>query len=237
MRALALLTALALAVPAALPAAAQTAPSRDADGFTTLVLSESAQRDVRRDRVRVSLRAEEVGADPAAVQAAINRRMTAALERARGVATVRVETGGYWVGEERREGAPARWRGNQTLTLVATDPAPALALAGELQQAGMLAAGIGWDLTPDAQRKVEDELVTEALARLRARADMVAREMNLVVARIGRMWVGDAATDRPMPMARGAPMAMSAAAALPVAEAGDQTVRVAVRAEILLRAK
>jgi predicted secreted protein len=232
MRVIAVLTVLALA----LPAAAQ-AQARDADGFTTLVLSESAQRDVRRDRVRVSLRAEEVGGDPAAVQAAINRRMTAALERARAVAALRVETGGYWVGEERREGAPVRWRGNQTMTLVATDPAPALALSGELQQAGMLAAGIEWDLTRDAQRKVEDELVSEALARLRTRADMVASEMNLVVARFGRMWVGDAATDRPMPMARGA-MAMSAASAPPVAaEAGDQTVRVAVRAEILLRAK
>jgi predicted secreted protein len=232
MRVIAVLTVLALA----LPAAAQ-AQARDADGFTTLVLSESAQRDVRRDRVRVSLRAEEVGGDPAAVQAAINRRMTTALERARAVAGLRVETTGYWVGEERREGAPVRWRGNQTMTLVATDPAPALALSGELQQAGMLAAGIEWDLTRDAQRKVEDELVSEALARLRTRADMVASEMNLVVARFGRMWVGDAATERPMPMARGA-MAMSAASAPPVAaEAGDQTVRVAVRAEILLRAK
>jgi predicted secreted protein len=233
MRVLALLTALLLAPPLA----AQTPSSRDADGFTTLVLSESAQRDMRRDRVRVTLRAEEVGGDPAAVQAAINRRMTAALDRARAVPGLRVETGGYWVGEERRENAPVRWRGNQTMTLVASDPAPALALAGELQQAGMLAAGVGWELTPEALRKVEDELVGEALARLRARAEMVAREMNLVVVRTGRMWVGDAATDRPMPMARGAPMAMAAAVPPIAAEAGEQTVRVAVRAEILLRAK
>ena len=228
-----LLFALALAVPAA----AQTAP--DADGFTLVTLSESAQRDVPRDRLRVTLRAEETGPDAAAVQAAINRRVAAAVERARATAGVRVETGGYWVNEERPRGAPARWRGNQTVTLSSGNPSAVLPLAGELQKSGLLAAGVTWELTPGAVRQVEDELTGEALQRLRFRAELVAREMGLAVARIAKITVGSAGRDRP-PVAR--PMAMAASgspdsAAPMVAEAGEQTVTVSVQAEILLKPK
>ncbi len=225
---------LALAVT---PASAQTAP--EADGFTVVTLSESAQRDVPRDRLRVTLRAEEAGPDAAAVQSAINRRVAAAVERAKAVAGVRVETGGYWVNEERPKDAPARWRGNQTLVLSSGNPSAVLPLAGELQQAGLLAAGVTWELTPGAVRSVEDELTGEALQRLRFRAELVAREMGLAVARIAKISVGSAGRDRPptpRPLAAAAAASPDPAPSL-VAEAGEQTVTVSVQAEILLKPK
>jgi predicted secreted protein len=245
--------ALCLTLALAAPAAGQV-PGRDAEGFTVLALTETVQRDVRRDRLKISLRAEDVGGDPAAVQAAINRRVAAAVERARKVAGVRVETGGYWVGEERAAGQPVRWRGSQTLTLTAADATPALALAGQLQSGiisdgppppgsdpekrAWLASGMSWELTPESARKAEDALTAEALRRLRARAETVAKEMNLQVARFARIGVGEAAADgpTPMPRMRAAPMAATAVAAPPVvAEPGDQTVSVTVSARVLLK--
>lgn len=83
--------------------------------------------------------------------------------------------------------------------------APAILLAGQLQQDGLLASGMGWELGDEARRAAEQELLGEAIARLRARADAVA-------------------------MAMAAP----AAAPEVAAEAGMEVVRVAVQAEALL---
>jgi predicted secreted protein len=47
-----------------------------------LHLSQTAERSVLRDVLRIELRVEETGADPLAIQSAINRRMAAALDRA-----------------------------------------------------------------------------------------------------------------------------------------------------------
>ena len=79
---------------------------------TVLHLSQTAERKVVRDLLRVELRVEQTGADPLALQSAINRRMAAALDRAHQVQGVAVETGAYAVNEEqpqtpRRAGAPA----------------------------------------------------------------------------------------------------------------------------------
>src|SRR3974390_1782241 len=85
--------------------------------MTVLHLSQTAERSVLRDLLRIDLRVEETGADPLAIQSAINRRMAAALDRAHQVQGVRVETGSYGVGEERPQTGPSRWRGSQSLIL------------------------------------------------------------------------------------------------------------------------
>src|SRR5579883_785598 len=79
-------------------AQAPVAPSPPLPENTTLLhLSEPAQRMVTRDQLRAVLRVEAVGVDAAKLQTDINRRLSAALTRAKGVATVRVETSGYSV--------------------------------------------------------------------------------------------------------------------------------------------
>src|SRR5437667_12066536 len=78
---------------------------------TVLHLSQTAERSVLRDVLRIELRVEEIGADPLAIQSAINRRMAAALDRAQQVQGVRVETGAYGVGAERPQSGASRWRG------------------------------------------------------------------------------------------------------------------------------
>ena len=80
--------------------------------MTVLHLSQTAERNVLRDLLRIDLRVEETGADPLTIQSAINRRMAAALDRAHQVQGVLVETGSYSVGEERPQSGPSRWRGS-----------------------------------------------------------------------------------------------------------------------------
>ncbi|HEY4472011.1 MAG TPA: SIMPL domain-containing protein, partial [Stellaceae bacterium] len=117
---------LGLGVSNPLPALAQEADQR----ATVLHLSQIAERTLARDLLRVELRVEESGADPRAVQSAINRRMAAALDRARQAEGVRVETGSYHVGEERPPNRAPTWRGSQSLILKSKNADPTLKLVG-----------------------------------------------------------------------------------------------------------
>src|SRR5207302_1369968 len=123
------LLAIAVALFASTQVLAQDAEQR----MTVLHLSQTAERSVIRDLLRIELRVEETGADARAVQAAINRRMAAALDHARQVQGVRVETGSYNVGEERPQNGPTRWHGSQSVILTGKDADSMLKLAGVLQ--------------------------------------------------------------------------------------------------------
>lgn len=215
----------------ALPAAAAEAP--------VLTLGEAAERLVQQDRLIVSLRAEATGANATSVQAEINRRMEAAIARARQAAGVTIETGGYWTHEERPQNQPRRWRGIATLELIGTDAAAVTGVAGALQEMGMAMSGMRFELRRETARAAEDELTTEALQRLRIRAERAAEALGLRVmgyksVRLGA--VGGEPPARPAMMMRAA-AAMADSAPPPSAEPGRTPVRVSVEADVLLGPK
>jgi len=220
------LLGLGLGDPAA--AAAQDADQR----ATVLHLSQTAERTLARDLLRVELRVEETGSDPRAVQSGINRRMTAALDRARQAEGVRVETGSYHVGEERPPNRAATWRGSQSLILKSKNADATLKLVGALQSDGLSTASLGYEVSPETVRSAQDDLTAEALAALDRRAASIAEATHLAVLRYRDLRVGNAETEgRPVPRFGGAAMA---AGAPPVAEPGEAVVRVTVEAELLL---
>src|SRR6266851_1877277 len=143
-----------------------------------------------RDDNTAELRVEASDADPARLQAEINRRMATALERAKAAAAVTVTTGDYQVYQKppsrpapdrRSANPPPRWQGMQSLLLQSRDAGALLALAGMLQQQGLVLSSLAYELTPEAARAVEDELTKEALARLRQRAERVAGDLGMTV--------------------------------------------------------
>jgi uncharacterized protein len=219
-----------------LPAAAAEAPAT-AD-VTVLHLSAQADRMVPRDRLRAVLRVEGADADPARLQAEVNRRMAEAVTRAKSVAGVTLATSGYSVFEEMAKDQPPRWHGAAGLTLSAQDAAPLLALVGELQQSGLALSALDYELSPEAARKAEDALTAEALTRLRQRAERVAESLGLAVLRIRDLRLGNAAGTPPQPrpfmMAKAA---VSSAAPPPVAEPGEATVSLSVDADVDLGKK
>jgi predicted secreted protein len=229
---------LVVAVVAAL-ALAPSLPARADDATTAITFTETAERELRHDRLRIHLRVEQTGTDIGPVQAEVNRRMAAALDRARAVPGLAIETGSYWVHrDEAGSTRPARWRASQTLTLAGSDTAALLQLAGQLQQEGLLLSGMGWELSREARRAVEDALTGEAIARLRARGETLATAMEARVLRFARIAVGNAGGHRPpMPGLRSAAMGDSLRRDVPVAgEPGTETVQVSIEAELLIRA-
>jgi uncharacterized protein len=197
---------------------------------TVLHLTQTAETKVARDRLRVELRVEETAPDALSVQAAINRRMAAALDRARRVIGVTVETGSYEVGEEVPPHGPSHWRGSQSLILAGSAADALLKLAGALQSQGLLMSSIAYEVSPETIRGAEEDLTAEALAGLRARAASIADRLHLEVLGYRDLRVGNAETGSP-PMPRfAAALAMPA----PVAAAGETVIQLSVEAEVLL---
>jgi uncharacterized protein len=197
---------------------------------TVLHLSQTAESKVVRNQLRVELRVEEKGPDAVAVQTAINRRMAAALDRARQVIGVAVETGSYQVGEEEPAHGAPYWRGSQSLILTGTAVEAALKLAGALQEQGLLMSAMVYEVSPETVRGAEEDLTAAALAGLGVRAAAIADRLRLVVLGYRDLRVGNAETSPP-PMPRfAAAMAMAA----PVAAPGEAVIRLSVEAEVLL---
>jgi len=175
----------------AVPALAQ-APSAAGDEDSTLLhLNQTATREVAQDRLTIEIRADVTGADAGSVQAAVNRRMATAIERAKAAPSVRTETRGYWVQQERPANAPARWHGVETLALIGTDAAAVLKLAGTLQQEGLVMSRLSYDVAPDTAKSIEDELTTSALQRLKDRVDRIAKDMGVAVRNFKALRVGN----------------------------------------------
>jgi uncharacterized protein len=215
----------ALILALSVPALAQTAATP-----TVLHLTQTAESKAVRNLLRVELRVEEEGPNALAVQAAINRRMAAALARARQVLGVAVETGSYGVGEEQTPHGPSRWRGSQSLVLSGTAADPLLKLAGVLQSQGLLMSSMAYEVSPETLRGAEEDLTAAALAGLSERAVSIADRLHLAVIGYRDLRVGNAETGAP-PMPRfAAALAMPA----PAAAAGEAVIRLSIDAEVLL---
>jgi predicted secreted protein len=208
------------------PAGAQSAQHPP----TVLHLTQTAERKIVRDLLRVELRVEETGPDAQGVQTAINRRMAAALARARQAQGVEVETGAYSVGEDEPQHQPARWRGSQSLILTGKVADTMLTLAGALQSDGLVMSSLAYEVSPETLRGAEEDLTNEALAGLGLRAASIAERLHLAVLGYQELRVGNAETGgQPMPR-----FAAAMAKAAPVAAPGDATIRLTITAAILL---
>ena len=233
------LAALALFAAALLslaPAAHADDKNKDDKDKTVLQLSAAAERVVPRDRLRATLRAEVTDADPLKVQAEINKRMNKALERARAASGVKAETGGYSIYSFVDQNKNTQWRGSQFVSVVSTDFDAVLAVARDLQSGGLLMSGMGFDLTPEAYQKLKDELEAEAVTKAVARGRALAKAADSSVIRFRVIRVGEPSGYRPpMPMPKMMEARMAAAPMqAPAAEAGEETVRVTVEAEVVI---
>jgi predicted secreted protein len=216
---------IAIAFGSSLPAYGQNAPAP-----TVLHLTQTAESKAVRNQLRLELRVEEKGPDALAVQTAINRRMAAALDRARAVIGVAVATGSYEVGEEEPAHGGSSWRGTQSLILTGTAAGAALKLAGELQAQGLVMSAMAYEVSPETVRGAEEDLTAEALAGLGVRAAAIAERLHLAVLGYRDLRVGNAETSVPPIPRFAAAMAMAA----PVGAPGQAVIRLSVEAEVLL---
>jgi predicted secreted protein len=198
--------------------------------YNLVELQADAQREVPNDLLAATLFVEETNPNPAALAATLNRVMAEALKVARDFPQVKARSGNnatYPVYAPRTTQLQG-WRGRAEMRLETRDFASGSALIGKLQ-AAMQLAGVGFSVSPEARKAAENELIAEAIAAFRGRAEIVQKAMAGKGFRIERLNVSTGQNSPPPRIMMAAARAQSdAAMAAPPVEAGASIVTVTV---------
>jgi predicted secreted protein len=220
------------------------------EGTTIINLSATEKRTLPQDLLVASLRIEaEDKSDPAVVQKKINEAMTKALELAKKESSFKISTGAYSVykneyavvvnpktGEQKTE---KKWMGSQTIDIQSKDSTKLLEIVGKIQGLGFAMNNLAYTLSPEVMETTRDELLVNALKKLVAKADIVAKTLGKSKADLVDVNVDAGGPVMPMykNMMGRAEMVMAADAAMPapVAEAGESDVQLTVSARALIK--
>ena len=216
---------------------------------TVMNLDAEARRVVTQDRVQVTLMIQRDGKTAMEAQSKVNDKMREALGLAKAANGVKASTGYYnsykqyppeqpipTMTPDQRE-KKAYWTAQQTLVLDGGDKDTVLKLAGAIQSLDFAMQGMNFYLSREAGDKIKDELLAEALATVKTRAQKVASQMGTPNVRFARINLGGGAPVYPvMMMARGAMMDKAEAGGMPAPEgaAGESEVTLTVNVEVHL---
>lgn len=207
------------------PAIAFAQGAAGADRWNQVDLAAQASREVQNDVVHATLFVEANDANPANVAAQLNRALGEALKITAEAPAARARTGAnttYPVYDRNQK--LVGWRGRAELRLESKDFGAAAQLIGRLQPSLQL-AHLTFAVSPELRRRTEDELIVEAVAAFRARAEVAARALGGRSYRIRRVALdAQGAFPPPRPYGRIAPAA--AEAAPPPLEGGTTVVTV-----------
>lgn len=204
--------------------------------YNLVDFSIQARREAANDLMTAVMFTEAVAADPAELAARVNKRVTAATDRAKKVASVKVESGDYrtWANyqKDRQEG----WRTRAELRLESRDFAALAKLIGTLQEADMQLAGMNFLLSPDLRSKIEGELTREALAAFQSRADLIRQSLKAASLKIVALHITTQAPQPQRTLLRARAMsAAMAGPAQPPAEAGTSDIVVIASGTVQLQ--
>ena len=203
--------------------------------YDRVSLAYTASRDVENDTLVAILFAQREGGETTRLADEVNRAITRAIERAKQVQGVKVQTLDYHTSPVYQQQSVVGWRVQQSLRLESRDAAQLGNLVGELQKE-LAVQSIGYAVSPEQRTAAEEALIGEAVAGFEKRAALVAGRLGRPSYRLVDLSVeaGGEVSPRPM-MMRGAPMAMMAEAAPPALEAGTRTIEVTVRGTVELQ--
>jgi predicted secreted protein len=231
MRVLAGAAAVGLIFTAAGFARADSAP----DPMNRVSFQVEASRDVANDWIQAVIGITDEDADAARLANRINTTMSRALAVAKASEDVRVESGGYSTHPIHQDGKLRRWRASQDLVLESSDIDAITALVGKLQ-AELQLRTIGFSISPERRRGVEDELIAEALAAFKARAEIVRKNLGARSYEIVQVSINTSGGQppRPMRMEMDARVMSASKVAPPALEGGSSRISVHVNGTVEL---
>ena len=160
-----------LAASLALAGAAYAADP--APRYNLVELQAEAQRELPNDTVTANLYVELNDANAAALATAVNKAANEALRVAREYRGVRARSGNNQTYPVYAKGNVLQgWRARAEVRLESKDFEAASLLIGKLQ-AGMQLGNMVFSVSPEARRQAENELIAEAVAAFKARAEIV----------------------------------------------------------------
>jgi predicted secreted protein len=196
--------------------------------FNQVELRAEASREVPNDLMTARFSAEAQEASPAEIAATLNRATAAALAAAKAFDRVKAQTGQtYTFPVYDRSQKLVGWRGRAEVRVESRDFQAVAQLAAKLQPSMQL-GGITFSISPESRRKVESDLIVEAVEAFRARAVIAQGALGGKSYRIRRIALdtGGPPPARPVAMARPGAAPASADVPPPVFEGGETQVQV-----------
>jgi predicted secreted protein len=199
--------------------------------YNVVDFQSEAQREVQNDLLNATLYVELNDTNPAALANAINKSVNDALRVAKEHKGVTVRSGNNQTHPvHSRDGKQQGWRGRAEIRIESKDFDAASALIGKLQ-AKMQLAHVGFSVSPDARRAVQDELAVDAIRAFKSRADVLKTALAGRSYKIVRINVDGG--HQPQPRFAAARASISAEAVAPPSfESGMRLVTVVVRGAI-----
>ena len=193
--------------------------------YNTVSLQAEAQREVPNDLLTATLHVEVNDASAAGAADAVNRRLNDALSIAREHKVVRARSGNNQTFPVYTRGNQLQgWRGRGEIRLESRDFEAAAALIGKLQ-ANMQLAGMQFAVSPEARRVAENELIAEAIAAFKARAEIVKAALGGRGYKLQQLAVSSG-RNAPRPLYATARTTAAQEVAAPQIEAGISTITV-----------
>jgi predicted secreted protein len=218
--------------------AAQTAPAAEKEPTPRDQVSFhlAATREVPNDWVVATLGVEEESADAAALASRVNRRMADALALAKGDQRLSVSSGAYTTHPVYDKSRIVRWRASQDMVVEGADVGAITEIAGKLQAQGLLLRSVAFSVAPETKKRIEEELIVEALGEFRGRAGLIARGLGRRGWNLLSVEIGESGLPPPVPIYRAQTLAMEAfdKGAPPAFESGRSTLRVDLNATVEL---
>jgi predicted secreted protein len=189
-------------------------------------LQAEAAREVQNDTVYATLFTEITDPDPAKASQ-VNRAIGDALKTASAYRTVKARSGGNMTYPIYDKGQKLTgWRSRAEIRLESQDFEAAATLIGKLQSELQL-AGLSFGVSRELRRKTEDELIRDAVAAFKARAEVATSALGGRSYRIERVALNAFGMPAPIVAMRAPSMADAAvAAAPPPLQGGTSTVQV-----------
>lgn len=192
-----------ICLAAALSLAAGALAADPAPRYNSVELQVDAQREVANDTLSASLYVELNDASPSALANALNRSANEALRLAKDYKSVRVRSGANQTYPVYAKGGVLQgWRGRAEIRIESRDFEAASALIGKLQSSLQL-GNLNFSVSPEARRQAENELIAEAIAAFKARAEIVRGALGGRAYKIQRLNLNSSQNLPPrFPMAR-----------------------------------
>lgn len=199
--------------------------------YDRISLAASAESEVENDVLVASLFVEHRGRRQHTVSKEVNDAIRWALAKSQQSTNVKVQTTRYNTSPLYEKNAITGWRVRQSIRLESTDADQLSELIGELQER-LSIGSVNYAVSKATRDRVEETLITQALAQFRRRADLVTRDLGRKSYRIVQITINTQG-GHPVPVAvRTRGVAAMAATVPPAIEAGVQTVTVSITATI-----
>ncbi len=223
-----------LIILAALVTGINAAFADDELRYNQVRLQSQQNEAVSNDTMHVSMNTYAEMQDPAKLAAKINNDMEWALQQAKQVQGVKINTGSYQTWPITRKEVTTGWRGQQDLVLESADTETLSRLVGQLQDRLQIKS-MNFTVSDEKRAGVENRLIDAALDAFKQRAGIIGDNLKASGFRIVEINV-NTSTQRPpmLRQARMASMSMEASDAVAV-EGGESDVSVTVNGTIELQ--